>query len=47
MTVKLALSLRKLGLSVSYDGDRKIVLVEKDIKKAAIEPLKTNTLNLF
>lgn len=37
MTVKLALLLRKLGLSVSYDGDRKIVFVEKDIKKAAIE----------
>ncbi|AEY64814.1 hypothetical protein [Clostridium sp. BNL1100] len=44
MTVKLALLLRKLGLSVSYDGDRKIVLVEKDIKKQLLKAAKINTL---
>ena len=36
MTIKIALLLRKLGLSVSHDGDRRMVLVEIDIKKAAV-----------
>jgi hypothetical protein len=36
VTVKHALMLRKLGLSVSYDGDKKVIIVERDIKKAAI-----------
>ena len=35
MSIKLAMLLNKLGLCVIYDGDRKIICVEKDIKKAA------------
>lgn len=36
MSIKMALLLNKLGLRVTYDGDRQFVKVEIDTKKAAI-----------
>lgn len=35
MTVKTAELLNKLGLSVIYDGDKQMIFIEKDRKKAA------------